>query len=351
MNRRSLLAAAAMFAVLPGGRRSATAASDDVFLVTNHGTDTVGFVDAATGRMTELVAGAAPWGIALSSSRRAYVSTAEGVAAIDLTVRSRRFLAPYRSWSGEPSFGEYRPGGMGIAVSPDGSRVYTGVYLPDGPSVVEVLDVKTRAVVGTAQCGTRPFQLIASRDGSAVYAIDHDSYTVTVVDTETLATTTLPASPLGDANGLGGFEKPHYGALDDDGRLLLPVQGQVLLRLDPRTGASSTDRLAANTHQHGVARSPDGRRLAIVGTGPAGAATAGPSLAIVDVSSGEEAVHPLDRPHENCAWSADGARIYLTGGYTFGGGGWDGLTVVDAATGDATEWAVGSLPQDIVRLP
>jgi hypothetical protein len=171
-----------------------------------------------------------------------------------------------------------------------------------------------------------------------------------VLDTTSYETRTLPVSPLGDASGLAGFEKPHYAALTADGTLLLPFQGQVLLRLDPRTGDSSTIPLTADTHQHGIALSPDRATAAIVGTGPAGTATAGPSLTLLDLRSGAETIYPLTRPHETCAWSSDGTRLYLTGGYTFADGGWDGLTLLDRATGAIVEWPLGARPLDIVGI-
>ena len=46
-----------------------------------------------------------------------------------------------------------------------------------------------------------------------------------------------------------------------------PFQGRVLVDLDPMSGESVALPLKANTHQHGVALAPDGRRLLIVGTG------------------------------------------------------------------------------------
>lgn len=350
LDRRTFIAGAATATLGLRRGRAAAQIAPETFVFTNSGADSLGFLTLPSGDYAEMVVGPAPWGIALAPNNRAFVTTASGIDVIDLAVREVLTRTSYESWAGGMSFGEYRQGGMGIAAAPDGSRAYAGVYLSGGPSIIEVLNIETGKVIATRECGVRPFQLLSSTDGSAVYTIDHDSYTVTVLDTKTLETRTLTASPLGDANGLAGFEKPHYAALTERGTLLMPFQGQALLELDPSTGDSTVTPLTANTHQHGIALSPGGGRVAIVGTGPAGGASEGPSLSIVNLESGAETIHPLDRPHEQAIWTSDGAGALLTGGYTFAGGGWNGLTLVNPETGETTEYPVGIQPLDIARL-
>lgn len=352
-DRRTILAGSVLAAGMLRSRpvlNEVSASEPEQFLVSSSGSNTVEFMDSRTGEYESLEIGAAPWGIAIGPDDNAFIATAEGVAEINTVERRLRARTPYESWGGEVSYGEYRPGGMGIAVAPDGSTTYTALYLPDGKSLLEVMDVESKRVVASVPVGLRPFQVLVSDDGAFVYTIDHDSYSVTVVDTRSMETNTHIVSPLGDANGLAGFEKPHYAVIAGSGDLLLPFQGQTLLRLDPLTGDSSLQPLSANTHQHGIALSPDGSRAAIVGTGAAGGATGGPSLTILQVDTGNEQILPLDRQHEQVIWSLDGKRVFLTGGYTFGGG-WNGLTVVDLNTGVLIEWELGSQPLDIARLP
>jgi DNA-binding beta-propeller fold protein YncE len=316
-------------------------------LVTSSAARHVAFVDPESGAVQQVEVGAAPWGLALAPGDRAYVATAEGVAVVDTAARQRLALMPYRAKVGAPGFGEYRPGGMGIAVAPDGRRVYVGVYLPDGSAQLEIVDAEQGAVIEAVPIGARPFQVLASRDGRAVYTIDHDTFTVTVVDTATLATRTFEAAPLGRS----AFDKPHYAALRADGHLLLPFQGRTLLDLDPSSGATTQRELTASTHQHGVALTPDGRRLLIVGTGPAGGVSGSAGLSIVDLETGAEQHIPLARPHENVAASPDGRYAFLTGGYTFADGGWDGLTIVDLDKLTLRELPIPDRPLDIAILP
>ncbi len=307
--------------------------------------DGVALVDPERGVMARIQAGAAPWGLARVGSLL-YVATAEGVAVIHLGSQERMALVPYLADVGPPRFGEYRPGGMGIAPGPDGRQIYVGVYLQGQPSRLEILDTERLAMVGSVAIGVRPFDLLVRPDGQEVYAIDHDSFSVTVVDPTTQTARTLEAAPL----GRGAFDKPHYAALAPDGRLWLPYQGRLLMRLEPASGQFETFPLAGDTHQHGVALAPDGRTLLVVGTGPAGGARSGPSLTLFDIRTFQEEVLPLDRPHEDLALSPDGRFAYLTGGYSLAGG-WEGVTAFDRQERTFREVAVAGYPLGILVLP
>lgn len=337
----------------PSPTPTTTAASDamlsaspaHLLAVTNSQGQHVSVVDPARGVIVQIEVGAAPWGLA-QAGNRLYVSTAEGIAVIDLNQRERLALVPYQTDAGPPQYGEYRPGGMGLAAAPDGRQVYVGVYVPGQPSQLEILDAEILTIAGSVPVGIRPFDVLVSADGREVFTIDHDSYSVTAVDPVTLAARTFDVAPLGN----GAFDKPHYSALAADGQLWLPFQGQALVKLDPASGQFDTFPLTANTHQHGVALTPNGRYLLIVGTGAAGGASAGPSLTIFDTETMAEEVMPLARPHEDITISLDGNYAYLTGGYLLTGG-WEGLTVVDLQHRTSSELTVAGYPLDIVALP
>ncbi|MHA7134109.1 YncE family protein [Oerskovia turbata] len=299
-----------------------------------------------------IVVGPAPWGVAVhAASGRAFVSTTQGVAVVDLAARERTDLIPYRDAPRDVRYGEYRPGGMGIAVSPDGARVHVAVH-QGGSSTLETIDVATREVVASTPVGLRPFDVLVSADGAHAYTVDHDSFTVHVVDTATFEARRIDVAPFGTEGGLGSWEKPHYAALAPDGDLLLPYQGLMLVALDPDDGTWTSTPLTANSHQHGVALTPDGRVVAI-GNGAFGTATGDPNLTILDPATGAEAVIPLDRRHETVTTWADPAtgalQAVLSGGYTQAQS-WDGATVVDLATHDTYEISIPGRPQVVVPL-
>ncbi|MER7519585.1 hypothetical protein [Streptomyces sp. NPDC126499] len=335
---------AASAAPSPSGRTPA-----GTLLVADFGSDTVTFVDPARGPFASVEVGTAPYGLVVGADGRAWVSTAEGVAVVDTKTRTRLARVPYRTASGPVTDGEYRGGGMGIALSPDGRRVYVGVNVPGGNGALEVIDTASLKVTGRVPVGRRPFDVDVARDGSEVYATNHDSFDVTVVRAQGLGTRRNEVAPYGTEGGLGSWLKPHYAAVrPSDGRLLLPFEGERLVVVDPRTGRSEIRPMTANTHQHGVTVTPDGTLLT-VGTGPIDPATdRGPSLTVRE-PDGTERVVPLDGPHENVAVSRDGRTAYVTGGFTRDGF-WDGLTVVDLSDGSTRRLPAGSRPLGIAVL-
>ncbi|MGW1224195.1 YncE family protein [Streptomyces sp. NPDC002530] len=298
-------------------------------LVADFGGDTVTFVDPERGAFDRVEVGTAPYGLVVGKDGRAWVATAEGVAVVDTSTRTRQALIPYETETGPVTGGEYRGGGMGIALAPDGRHVYVGVNVPDAHGVLEVVDTATREVTGTADVGRRPFDVDVSPDGAEVYATGHDSFDVTSVRADTLRTRRMEVAPYGTEGGLGSWLKPHYAVVrPSDGKLLLPFEGERLAVLDPRTGRVDIEPMTADTHQHGAALAPDGTLL-VVGTGPIASDDEEPSLTVRS-PDGSERVVPLEGPHEDVAVSRDGRTAYVTGGFTRDGY-WNGITLVDLA--------------------
>ncbi|MFJ7530262.1 YncE family protein [Streptomyces griseus] len=345
-------------AATPDPSRSPTGRTPDgTLLVADFGSDTVTFVDPGkdgSGRggapIASVEVGTAPYGLVVGEDGRAWVATAEGVAVVDTRERTRLALVPYATESGPVTTGEYRGGGMGIALAPDGKHVYVGVNVPGGDGAVEVIDTATREVTGTAPVGMRPFDVDVSPDGREVYATDHDSFDVTAVDADSLKTRRMEVAPYGTEGGLGSWLKPHYAVVrPGDGKLLLPFEGERLAVLDPRTGKVTIERMTADTHQHGAALAPDGTLL-VVGTGPIGPDDEAPSLTVRS-PNGEERVVPLEGPHEDVAVSKDGRTAYVTGGFTRDGY-WNGITVVglDDGSGEPVRLEAGNRPLGIAIL-
>ncbi|WP_409058391.1 hypothetical protein [Streptomyces sp. SYP-A7185] len=332
-------------ATLPAQERT----PEGTLLVADFGSDTVTFVDPERGPVESVQVGKAPYGLAVGEDGRAWVATADAVAVVDTRTRERVDRIPYETESGPATSGEYRGGGMGIALSPDGGHAYVGVNVPDGKGTLEVIDTGTREVTDTVPVGRRPFDVDVSKDGREVYATNHDSFDVTVVRADTLKPRRIEVAPYGTEGGLGSWLKPHYAAVrPSDGKLLLPFEGEKLVVLDPRTGESDIEPMTADTHQHGARITRDGTLFA-VGTGPIDPSQdEGPSLT-VRTEDGEEKVFPLDGPHEDVAVSEDGDTAYVTGGFTRDGY-WNGITVVDVESGDTRRLAAGERPLGIAVL-
>lgn len=312
-------------------------------LVTNSHSNTISLVDPEVGVTQTLEVGSAPWAIALSPDNRAYVSTDAGVAVVDVTAWTLEAFVPYNTPVRTGRFGEYREGGMALVLSPDGKTLYVGVYTGGRTDQLEVLNTSTLEFTASVPIGIRPFDVVMTPDGQHVISIDHDSYSATVIDTETLTPVTVELAPLGFA----AYDKPHYAAVANDGHLWLPYQGRTLVNFDPLTGDFTISNLSASTHQHGTAFTPDQSRLLIVGTGAAGEVSNPPSLTIVEMDTLQEMILPLAKAHEKVIVSPDGKTAYLSGGYLLNGG-WDGITVMDLETYETREIPVPDAPLDMV---
>lgn len=301
--------------------------------------DALALVDPDRGVVAQIPVGASPWGVAVSGSR-AFVSTARHVAVVDLLRRRVVGRVRYRTPIPAVERGEYRRGGMGIAASPDGRQVYVGVHTA-GRGVLEIVDSRRLVTTRTARIGVRPFDVLVSPRGRTVSTVDHDSYGVTRVDVRDGSTRSFRVAPLGD----GAFDKLNYGAVDRRGRLLLPINGEVLAVLDPATGRVDRRRMRSRVHQAGVVRS--GSRLLTVGAEPL-SGSSGPNLSVFDLRTGRERLIALRRPHEDIAVSRDGRTAYLSGGYTRGG--WPGLTIVSLPSGRTREVRLPAEPLGIAVL-
>lgn len=321
-------------------------------VVTESFSNGLAFVDPAArgadGVLARVEVGEAPWGVAVHEpSRRAYVATAEGLAVVDVDKRTRIGLYEYLDQPSVVEYGEERPGGSGVVVTPDGDAVYVAVTNHRETSTVEQFDVATSTFVRSIPVGLRPFDVQISRDGDEIYTIDHDSFTVHTIKLADHSVVCAEIAPFGTDGGLLSHQKPHYAAIAPDGTLFMPYQGKGLVIFDPRTQSYETQPMTGDTHQHGVALTDDGRLL-VVGVGAIGGATRGASLTIRDLATGGEQIVPLEKGHENVIpWTStvDGRQKAVLMGGSTSRGPWDGLTVVDLETHDVFEVAVPGRPQ------
>jgi DNA-binding beta-propeller fold protein YncE len=344
LTRRTLLEGAGSVALLTAATSRVRAQATSQFILTNHTADAVTFL--AGDDYTLVPVAPSPWGVAIDGNGRGYVASAQGMSVVDLTAQALIETVPYLTAVDSIEYGEYRPGGMGIAVALDGATVAVGINISGSNGVCELFDIASGAFLASIPVGVRPFDVVSSLDSNWVYPIDHDSFTVTAIELATHSPTTIDAAPL----GYGQFDKPHYAAVSNGGVLMLPYVGQVLWELDPVDGSAVSLPMTADTHQHGIALSEDLLTAYIVGTGPAGSAPGPPSLTILDLESAEERVIVLELPHEQVALTADERTAILTGGYTFADGGWDGITRIDLASGEISTLEIPGRPLAIRRI-
>jgi len=99
----------------------------------------------------------------------------------------------------------------GIAITPDGSKVYVSTNLGELANTVSVIDTVTNAVSGPPiPVGLSPFGVAVTPDGSKVYVTNTGDNTVSVIDTAT--NMVVAVLPVGNRPAsLGVFIQPRFG--------------------------------------------------------------------------------------------------------------------------------------------
>jgi len=115
-----------------------------------------------------------------------------GVSVIDAATNSVTATIPFSG------------AGPGVAVSPDGTKVYVVTFSSNSEPAVSVIATKSNMVIATIPLGigAQPQGLAVSPDGSRVYVANQGSNTVSVIATATdMVTATIPVgvNPLGVA--------------------------------------------------------------------------------------------------------------------------------------------------------
>jgi YVTN family beta-propeller protein len=152
------------------------------------------------------------------------------------------------------------PGPLGVAVAPDGSRVYVANQAPgaNSLSVIEVGDLAAPARL--IAVGKQPWAVAVSPDGKRVYATNSGSNTLSVIDAQTASvvhTISVGQGPKGVAAGPVG-----------DAIFVANSSGGTVTMLDttvdpPQVRAT----IAVGSGPSGVAVSPSGDRAFVANSG------------------------------------------------------------------------------------
>ena len=131
-----------------------------------------------------------PWGVAVSSPKTAKSASYESNVFVTNS-ESHSLLILWTDYNKTPKIKAYAnatelgKNPMGVAVSPDGTRVYVA---NNQDNTLSVLDVKTfLPVTGTPiKVGRQPMGVAVSPDGTRVFVTNFQGKSVTVIDTKTL---------------------------------------------------------------------------------------------------------------------------------------------------------------------
>src|SRR5262249_50781347 len=103
----------------------------------------------------------------------------------------------------------------GVAVTPDGSRVYVA---NQGSSSVSVINTATNTVTATVGVGHLPFGVAVTPDGKLIYVVNSSTHNVSVIDTATNTVTTTVAvgsAPVAFGQFIGPAPSPNVCLVDD----------------------------------------------------------------------------------------------------------------------------------------
>jgi YVTN family beta-propeller protein len=95
---------------------------------------------------------------------------------------------------------------MGVAVTPDGSKVYVANDVPNG--TVSVIDTATNTVSATVAVGRHPVGVAVKPDGSKIYVVNKGNGNVSVIDAtnKVVATIDVGLAPFAVAVAPDGSE-------------------------------------------------------------------------------------------------------------------------------------------------
>ncbi len=196
----------------------------------------------------------------------------------------------------------------GVAVSPDGSRVYVANLGSNMVSVIDATKTPPAVIANVTVIGSSPFGVAVSQDGSRVYVTNRDSNNVSVIDaTKTppvvIAAVAVGGSPLGVAVSPDGSRV--YVANGGGGAAGVSVIDTT--KTPPVVSAT----LRVGISPFGVAVSPDGSRAYVTNSFSSTVSvidtTTTPPVVTATVPVGN---FPTGIPF-GVAVSPDGSRVYV----------------------------------------
>ena len=290
-------------------------------LASNDGqsTQSLQVIDAASGAVVQTIpyAGdeAVSFGIAFApNGSKVYVSGGGNnkirvfsISGETLTEQSSIVLPPGPT---RPFFGDKAPYPDGLAISPDGSRLYVANNLGDSMSIV---NTATGATVATTPVGRNPYTVALSGDGKTAYVSDWGGNTVSVVDAATgaakgsIAVGTHPSAMTLDA----GAGRLYVANSDSDNVSVIDTATNGVLQtidLAPYPGAQ------VGASPNALALTADGKTLYVANAGDN-------DVGVVDLPEGQVAgLIPTAWYPTGLALSADGKTLYVANAKGLGAG-------------------------------
>lgn len=251
-----------------------------------------------------------PFGVAVSpDGSRVYVTDSGGVLAI-LTA-TNTVTATLRTGLG--------PDVRGVAATPDGRRIYVAHRQMTGTNgAVSAIDTATFQVIATIPAGAQCTGVATTPDGTRIYATNQGANTVSVIGTATNAVTATVA--VGTA--------PVGVAITPDGtRAYVANSGSNSVSVIGTAGHTVMATIAVGTRPFGIAITPDGRRAYVANNGSG-------SISVIDTATNAVTATIITGANPiGLDITADSARVYATINNFVGLG---NVSVISTATNTVT---------------
>ena len=183
-----------------------------------------------------------------------------GVSVIDAATNSVTATIPFSG------------AGPGVAVSPDGTKVYVVTFSSNSEPAVSVIATKSNMVIATIPLGigAQPQGLAVSPDGSRVYVANQGSNTVSVIATATdMVTATIP----------DGGVNPYGLAVTPDGtKVYVANANSANVSVIDTTSSTVTATIAVPRGPNGVAVTGDGTKVYVV-------SATSPAVSVIDAAT------------------------------------------------------------------
>jgi YVTN family beta-propeller protein len=240
---------------------SVVATSNGKVYVANSGGGTVSVISTSTNKVTKTIqVGSSPQGLAVSpDGTKVYVANSGSgtVSVINTSSDALVDTNPATWWAVDSITVGSSP--TGLAVSPDGTRLYVA---NKGSGTVSVVNTANYTVAKTITVGSQPSGVAVSSDNKSVYVANTGTNNVTVIDATNAAGNTYTVIKT---TALGTGSSPSSVKFSPDGSLAYVAGGNDTISvLDTKTGAlirTFAMDPTAEAGAHVLTVSPDGNTI------------------------------------------------------------------------------------------
>lgn len=213
----------------------------------------------------------------------------------------------------------------GVTVSPDGKKVYatsSRSYADWPKQSVFLIDTASNTVTDRVPVGYNPYGVAVTRDGDKVYVTNEGSDTVSVIDT--LYNTVTGIVNVG--------KDPEGVAVTSDGKKVYVANNGSNTVSVINTTTNKVDTISVGVNPHGVAISPDGKKVYVTNQGSG-------TVSVIDTATNGVTRVDVEKCPSGVAITSDGKKVYVANS------GSGTVSVIDTTTNMVTgKVSVGDSP-------